>query len=220
MVSHEFRTPLALIDGHAQRLIAMQDRLTVLELAQRAGKVRDAVRRMTELIDSLIGSARMIDAQLELSYRPESMDLLPLVREACQVQRELTPDVVIVEAFEGAPLQVQGDASLLSQLMDNLLSNAAKYSRANALIRVTIAREESMIAIAVEDNGIGIPLQDQSRVFQRYYRGSNTADIVGSGVGLHIVQTIAELHNGTIELASIEGKGSRIVVRLAVSQSG
>jgi two-component system, OmpR family, sensor kinase len=214
MVSHEFRTPLALIDGHAQRLIAMQDRLTVLELAQRAGKVRGAVRRMTELIDSLIGSARMIDAQLELSYRPESMDLLPLVREACQVQRELTPDVAIVEAFEGASVQVQGDASLLSQLMDNLLSNAAKYSRASALIRVTIAREESTIAIAVEDNGIGIPVQEQSRVFQRYYRGSNTSDIVGSGVGLHIVQTIAELHNGTIELDSIEGKGSRFAVRL------
>lgn len=212
MVSHEFRTPLALIDGHAQRLIAMQDRLTVLELAQRAGKVREAVHRMTELIDSLIGSARLIDA--ELSYRPESMDLLPLVREACQVQRELTPEVTIVEEFEGAPVQVQGDASLLSQLMDNLLSNAAKYTRADALIRVTIAREESTIAIAVEDNGIGIPGQDQSRVFQRYYRGSNTSDIVGSGVGLHIVQTIAELHSGTIELDSVEGKGSRFAVRL------
>jgi two-component system, OmpR family, sensor kinase len=214
MVSHEFRTPLALIDGHAQRLISMQDRLTVLELAQRAGKVRDAVHRMTELIDSLIGSARLIDTRLDLSYRPESLDLLPIVREACQVQRELTPNVAIVETLEGAPVQVHGDASLLSQLLDNLLSNAAKYSRAGGLIRVTVAREQSAVAITVEDNGIGIPPQDTLRVFQRYYRGSNTSGIVGSGVGLHIVQTIAKLHHGTVDLHSVEGEGTRFTVQL------
>jgi two-component system, OmpR family, sensor kinase len=68
--------------------------------------------------------------------------------------------------------------------------------------------------IAVEDNGIGIPAKDKSRVFQRYYRGSNTSEIVGSGVGLHVVKTIAELHKGTIELHSVEGEGSRFVVRI------
>jgi two-component system OmpR family sensor kinase len=218
MVSHEFRTPLALIDGHAQRLISMQDRLTVLELAQRAGKVRDAVHRMTELIDSLIGSARLIDTRLDLSYRPELLDLLPIVREACQVQRELTPNVAIVETPESAPVQVHGDASLLSQLLDNLLSNAAKYSRAGGLIRVTIAREQSTVAVAVEDNGIGIPAQDRSRVFQRYYRGSNTSGIVGSGVGLHVVQAIAKLHHGTVDLHSVEGEGTRFTVRLPCFQ--
>jgi two-component system, OmpR family, sensor kinase len=218
MVSHEFRTPLALIDGHAQRLISMRDRLTVLELAQRAGKVRDAVHRMTELIDSLIGSVRLIDTRLDLAYRPELLDLLPIVREACQVQRELTPKVAVVDALDRAPVPVQGDASLLSQLMDNLLSNAAKYSRHGGLIKVTIDREQSAVAVAVEDNGIGIPLQDRSRVFQRYYRGSNTSGIVGSGVGLHIVQTIAKLHHGTVELQSVEGEGTRVTLRLPCHQ--
>lgn len=214
MVSHEFRTPLALIDGHAQRLISMRDRLTVLELAQRAGKVRDAVHRMTELIDSLIGSARLIDTRLDLSYRPESLELMPIVREACQVQRELTPNVAIVESHDGASVHVNGDASLLSQVLDNLLSNAAKYSRAGGLIRVTIVPEQSAVAIVVEDNGIGVPVQDRARVFQRYYRGSNTSGIVGSGVGLHIVQAIAKLHHGTVDLHSVEGEGTRFTIRL------
>jgi signal transduction histidine kinase len=214
MVSHEFRTPLALIDGHAQRLIAMRDRLTVPELAQRAGKVRDGVHRLTKLIDSLIGSARVIDTRLDLLYQPEPLDLVPVVSEACQVQRELTPDVAVFMDFEGASFPVYGDLSLLSQLMDNLLSNAAKYSRAGGCIRVTVARHESAVTLAVEDNGIGIPAQDTSRVFQRYYRGSNTSGIVGSGVGLHVVQAIAKLHLGDIELHSVEGQGTRFSVRL------
>lgn len=214
MASHEFRTPLAIIDGHAQRLISMRERLTAVELAERARKVRNTVRRMTQLIDNLIGSARLIDGGIDPNYHPMQVDLVEVMREVCRMQRELTPEAQILELAAAQPLLVFGDASLLSQVFGNLLSNAVKYSPDGGLIRVTAVQEDAQIIVVVEDHGIGIPERDRQRVFERYYRGSNTSGIVGSGVGLYLVSTIASLHKGSVQLDSREGEGSRFTLRL------
>jgi two-component system, OmpR family, sensor kinase len=214
MASHEFRTPLAIIDGHAQRFISMRDRLTADELTQRARKVRSTVGRMTQMINNLIGSARLIDGRIELNYHPTRVDLAALVREICDLQQELTPEAVILERMAPQPLPVYGDASLLSQVFGNLLSNAVKYSPDAGLIEVSAASEGAEVAVVVEDHGIGIPDGEREQVFERYYRGSNTTGIVGSGVGLYLVKTIIELHKGSIALHSREGAGSRFTVQL------
>ncbi len=214
MASHEFRTPLAIIDGHAQRMISMRDRLTGEELAQRARKVRNTVRRMTQLIDNLIGSARLIDGPIDLNYHPRRVDLAPLLREVRHLQQELTPDAQIVEDMPALPLCVYGDASLLNQVFGNLLSNAVKYSPEGGAVRVSVAEDGAQVVVTIEDRGIGIPEPDRQRVFERYYRGSNTSGIVGTGVGLYLVKTIVDLHHGVIALDSREGEGSRFTVRL------
>src|ERR1022692_4860270 len=220
MASHEFRTPLAIIDGHTQRLISMRDRLTTEELAERARKIRSMVRRMTQLIDNLIGSARLVDARIDLYFHPAPVDLTSLVREICQLQRELTPDARIREQLQAQPLLVRGDASLLSQLFSNLVSNAVKYSPGGGLIRVIAAREGTQIAVVVEDHGIGIPEADRERGFECYYRGSNTSGIGGSGVGLSLVRTIVDLHKSTIVLDTREGEGSRFTIRFPINNAG
>ena len=213
MASHEFRTPLAIIDGNTQRLISMRDRMTLDELAERARKIRSMVRRMTQLIDNLIGSARLVDARMDLYYHPMPVELSSLVREICQMQRELTPDAQIREQIQAPPLVVRGDANLLSQLFSNLLSNAVKYSPNGGLIQITAAQKGTQIAVVIEDQGIGIPEADRERVFERYYRGSNTSGIAGTGVGLSLVRTIVDLHKGTIAVESREGEGSRFTIR-------
>jgi two-component system OmpR family sensor kinase len=215
MASHEFRTPLAIIDGHTQRLISMRDRLTAEERAQRAFKIRSMVRRMTQLIDNLIGSARLIDGPIELYYHPGQVDLGSLLRDGCRLQCELTPDAQILEPAETTPrLIVYGDSCLLSQLFSNLLSNAVKYSPEGGLIEATAAQEDAQIMVSIRDHGIGIPEADRGRVFERYYRGSNTSGIGGSGVGLSLVRSIVDLHKGAISLESTEGAGSRFTLRL------
>jgi two-component system OmpR family sensor kinase len=220
MASHEFRTPLAIIDGHAQRLISMRERLTADELAERARKVRSTVARMTQLIDNLIGSARLIDGGIDLYFHPAQVDLAALVRDVSHLQRELTPNAQILERIEPEPLLVRGDASLLCQVFGNLLSNAVKYSPEGGLIQVITAREGAHTVVVIEDCGIGIPDKDRHRVFERYYRGSNTSGIVGSGVGLYLVKAIVELHEGSVVLESCEGEGSRFTVRLPMSEAG
>jgi two-component system OmpR family sensor kinase len=214
MASHEFRTPLAVIDGHTQRLISRCDRVTTEELAHRARKVKNMVRRMTQLIDNLIGSARLIDGPIELYNHPSEVDLGWLLQDSCQLQRELTPDAQILEPVGAAQqLIVYGDASLLSQLLCNLLSNAVKYSPERALIEAAATQEDTEVVVSIKDYGIGIPERDRERVFERYYRGSNTSGIGGSGVGLSLVKSIVDLHKGTISLESTEGRGSRFTLR-------
>ncbi|MGO9424896.1 MAG: ATP-binding protein [Steroidobacteraceae bacterium] len=213
MASHEFRTPLAIIDGNTQRLISMRDRMTLDELAERTRKIRSMVRRMTQLIDNLIGSARLVDARMDLYYHPTPVELTSLVRETCQLQRELTPDAQIREQIQAPPLVARGDANLLSQLFSNLLSNAVKYSPDGGLIQITAAQDGTQIAVVIEDQGIGIPEADRERVFERYYRGSNTSGICGTGVGLSLVRMIVDLHKGTVSVESREGEGSRFTIR-------
>jgi two-component system OmpR family sensor kinase len=214
MASHEFRTPLSIIDGHAQRLISMRERFGAAEVAERARKVRNAVGRMIELMDNLIGSSRLIDAQVELYYHAAVSDLGPVLHDACQLQRELSPGLQILETVGSSPLWVFGDVNLLSQVFGNLLSNAVKYSPQGGLIKLCARLEPEQVVITVEDHGLGISAQDKLRIFERYYRGSNTAGIGGTGVGLHLVKLMVDLHQGAIEVDSIEGKGSRFTVRL------
>jgi two-component system OmpR family sensor kinase len=214
MASHEFRTPLSIIDGHAQRLISMKERCAAAEIAERACKVRNAVGRMVELMDNLIGSGRLIDGQVELYYHAAHSDLAPVLRQVCQVQRELSPSLQLLEAVGPGPLWVFGDVNLLAQVFGNLLSNAIKYSPQGGLIKLSACLEAGQVVIAVEDQGLGIAAGDRSRIFERYYRGSNTAGIGGTGVGLNLAKLMVDLHHGTIHVDSIEGKGSRFTVVL------
>ena len=214
MASHEFRTPLTIIDGHARRLMKGKNSLSSGEIDERSGKIRAAVLRLTHLIDNLLNSARLADGGAELYFQAEKMDLAAVLREVCQLHREMVPNAQITERFDAASMPVVGDAKLLFQAFSNLVANAVKYSPAGGLIEVEARIAGNDAVVAVTDRGIGIPASDLSLLFERYYRGSNVSGIVGTGVGLYLVKTAVQLHGGVIEVASKEGHGCRFIVRL------
>ena len=216
MASHEFRTPLTIIDGHARRLIRLGDRISTEETATRAGKIRAAVLRMTHLIDNLLTSTRLLESGAGLYFHPEDIDVRELLHDVCQLHREISPASRIVEEFGSQSLAIVGDPKLLSQVFDNLLSNAVKFSP-GGIVRVGASIERGQIAIVVADTGIGIPPHDLPRLFERYYRGSNVSGIVGTGVGLNLVKMVVDLHGGDIAVDSTEGRGARFTVRLPVA---
>jgi two-component system, OmpR family, sensor kinase len=216
MASHEFRTPLTIIDGHAQRLNKLRDRIGVDEIITRAGKIRAAVLRMTHLIDNLLTSTRLVESGAGLYFHPQEVDLRELVHDVCQLHRECSPGSTIVAELGDRGLRMVGDPKLLSQVFDNLLSNAIKYSPGGGVARITARAEEGWLVVAVEDHGIGIPPADVGRLFERYFRGSNVSGIVGTGVGLNLVKMVVDLHGGDITVESQEGQGSRFTVRLPI----
>ena len=216
MASHEFRTPLTIIDGHARRLIKTKDTLPPAEIGERAGKIRAAVLRLTHLIDNLLNSARLFDGGVALYFHPAEMDMAALLREVCQLHREMVPGAEITERLSSAAMPMIGDAKLLYQLFSNLLSNAVKYSPGGGAIEVEAEMRVDEIVVAVADRGIGIPANDLERLFERYHRGSNVSGIVGTGVGLYLVKMVADLHRGRVEVTSAEGAGSRFTVHLPV----
>ena len=211
MASHEFRTPLTVIDGHAQRLIDRLGKAETDEIGERAGKIRQAVTRMAGVIGTLIDSARLIDAPAGDFSR---FDFAKAMREVCQLYRDMAPHARIVETIPERELPMKGDPKLIFQLFSNLLSNAAKYSPADGEIRVEVERQGGVLMASVADQGMGIPAADRERLFDRYYRGSNVAGTVGTGIGLHLVRIVLDLHGGDIAVESQEGRGSRFIVTL------
>ena len=136
MASHEFRTPMTIIDGHARRIVKMKDTMPSAETAERAGKIRSAVLRMTHLIDNLLNSSRLIDGGASHYFHPSEIDVAPLLQEVCQLHREMVPTAQIAERIANAPLRTVGDPKLLFQVFSNLLANAIKYSPGGGAIDV------------------------------------------------------------------------------------
>jgi two-component system OmpR family sensor kinase len=215
MASHEFRTPLTNIDGHARRLIKMKNRLQPDDIDERAARIRGSVLRLTHLIDNLLNSSRLIEGG-PLPLDLTDIDVAVLLREVCQLHREIAQGAPIVERFAATPLQMRGDPKLLFQLFSNLLSNAIKYSPGDKPIEVDASIASDEIVVSFADQGIGVPVGDVDRLFDRYHRGSNVSGIVGTGVGLYLVKMVAELHGGRVHVESKEGKGSRFTVWLPV----
>jgi two-component system, OmpR family, sensor kinase len=214
MASHEFRTPMTVIDGHARRLMKLKDGIGPAEIGERAGKIRSAVLRMTHLIDNLLNSSRLIDGGGGPYFHPAAIDMAALLAEVCQLHREMVPGAHIAERITAAPMPTTGDPKLLFQVFSNLLSNAIKYSPDGGEIAIDAAMAGDDIVVTVADHGIGIPAADRDRLFERYHRGGNVSGIVGTGVGLYLVKMVVDLHGGAVAVDSKEGEGSRFTIRL------
>src|SRR6516164_8008811 len=217
MASHEFRTPLSIIDGHAQRLIKLKNRMGTDEINERARKVRGAVLRITHLIENLLNTSRLFDGGAGLYFRPEKIDVATLLHEVSQLHREIAPGSQIVERFGPVPLQMMGDPKLLFQVFSNLVSNAIKYSPSGGPVEINAGIETEQVVVVIEDHGIGIPAKDLDQLFERYHRGSNVSGIVGTGVGLYLVKMVVDLHGGIVAVTSKEGEGTRFTVRLPIN---
>jgi len=216
MASHEFRTPLASIDGHAQRLLSKTAQFSVDDVQDRARMIRLGVRRITSVIDHLIDHARLADDGPQSVYDPGVVDLVEILREVCSLHRELVPNAFIHEQFDRTPLLIVGDRKLLMHLFSNLVGNAIKYSRERILVSVEVERGAREVAVIVGDQGIGIVESEIAHVFERYFRGRNAGAMVGTGIGLFLVKAVIDLHHGTISVSSREGEGTRITVCLPI----
>ncbi len=218
MTSHEFRTPLTIIDGHAQRLIKMSGRLDAADIAERGMCVRNAVQRITNIMESLLGASHLLDGRAV--FHPAAVNPAALLRDACQAHRDATRGVSIIEDFSSLPATVFGDPKLLFHAFSNLISNAVKYSHAGSPIEVVARQQSDRLEVQVRDSGIGIPARDRDHLFERYFRGSNATSIAGTGVGLHLVAMVVALHHGEVDVESLEGVGSRFIIRIPIVAEG
>lgn len=222
MVTHEFRTPLAIIDGSAQRIFRRaNENLTDLQSSS-LGKIRKAVLRLTQLMESVLSAARLEDGRINLDPGPCS--LTDLIQEIAAGYGDLNADRKFNLDLDGLPDEIVADQKLLRQVFSNLLSNAVKYSPEASPIWIDGWKDDrNMAVVAVRDEGVGIPEAEQAKLFQRFFRASTSVGVAGTGIGLHLVAHLIQLHQGSIELESAEGKGSTFRVSLptiAVSHSG
>ena len=206
-VSHDLRNPLATIQGYADLLIEALDGVT----QGFAKRIRFTAEEMAGLISDLLDLGKL-EAGLELAREPCQLDeLIPKAVEAALFQAESKGLTLGVELGPQAP-PVLGDAVRLRQVLDNLISNAIKYTSQGGEVTVHLRHDADQVIVQVEDSGIGIPRDALPQLFGKFYRvpGPHTAEVPGTGLGLAIVKSIVELHGGHVWVESEVGEGSNV----------
>ena len=214
MASHEFRTPLAIIDSSAQYVSRRIKKLSHEAIAENLETVRGAVRRMTNLMESTLSAARM-DAG-KLSMKSADCELRKLVEEVCHQQQRLTARHRFRVELGELPDVIQGDHGALELVFANLLSNAVKYAPDAPDITISGWQDGAFACVSVKDQGIGIDADDLEQLFSRFFRAKSATGIAGTGIGLNLVKRLVESHGGEIKAESAIGDGSTFTVRLPI----
>jgi PAS domain S-box-containing protein len=213
MVSHEFRNPLATIASSADILQTYYDRLTVERRHEHFDKVKRNVKRLTGLLDDILALTKAESIKPE--FQPEPIDLRRLCREIIDDASQNARDNYVISAqLPDQPVHYTADEKLMRHAISNLVSNAVKYSPAGSEINVSLYMTETDWRIKVSDQGMGIPEKDMKRLFSPFHRASNVGGVPGTGLGLAITRQAVELHDGQIEVTSMEGNGTTFMIHL------
>jgi signal transduction histidine kinase/HAMP domain-containing protein len=215
LVSHELRTPLTAILGYVELLLGDDATPFPPEHAPHLEVIERNARRLVRLVGDLLFAAQVEGAPLLLE--PGEVDLVALVRDAVALASGRAQEAGIALATELEPVErCVGDRDRLAQVLDNLLSNALKFTPPGGGVVVRLAREGSYACIEVVDTGVGIPEEDQPHLFDRFYRARNATgrSVAGLGLGLMIVRTIVEGHGGSVSVRSEPGAGASFTVLL------
>jgi signal transduction histidine kinase len=215
-ISHDLRTPLALLRGYLETLIMKDSTLTVADRLIYLGVASRQSMRMNHLVDELFELAKL--EEIGVRIEPERFQLSELVQDVVQ-KFELTAkekNITLRGQFmPEAPLAL-GDIPLIERMLDNLLENSIRYTPAGGRIDVKVTGGEKALYLEISDTGQGIPAQHLPHIFERFYRGDKARHAAsgGAGLGLAIARRIVELHNGHISVVSQEGCGTTFRVEL------
>lgn len=212
MVSHEFRTPMTTILLCADKLKGDNPQLTQERQNQYFELMQGSIYDMLQLLDEVLILARTEAGGLK--YQPASLNLEEFCRELIETLQLSASNHKLIFTCKSEFTQVVMDAILLRHIFTNLLSNAIKYSPEDSNIQFYLSCQHNTATFQIQDQGIGIPLKDQQRLFETFHRASNVGQIQGTGLGLSIVKRCVDLHQGEIQIESEMGAGCKVTVTL------
>ena len=211
IVSHELRTPLASVLGFTSLLLKRE--FDTPTRRHYLGIVDAQARRLAALLEDFLDMQRMEHEGLDLDT--EKVDLASLLDEQAQLYRAQSPKHRVEVTLDKRPLPVRGDRNRLAQVVGNLLSNAIKYSPEGGVVGLAAERHGQGVRVTVRDEGLGIPSDQQDRIFTKFFRGdAGATGITGTGLGLAVSREIVEAHGGSIGFDSDAGSGSTFWLEL------
>jgi signal transduction histidine kinase len=219
-VSHELRTPLTSISGFLEMMQEEEQ-----GLGESGRRYLDVIRRSTNRLHGLVEDLLLV-AQIEakrVELQLAVVDVAELAGGAAEAARPAADEKgVRLDVVVDHPPIVRADRDRLTQVLDNLVSNAVKFTNPGGHVRVEAAGQDGGARVVVSDDGIGIPTSEQGQVFSRFFRASTATQqaIPGTGLGLAISRALVEQHGGTISMTSEVGKGTRVTVFLPATPSG
>jgi PAS domain S-box-containing protein len=220
VASHELRTPLTTIRGYTQLLLQLIYEIDPEERTTYLQSMLGEIDRMMGLITELLDVSRIQRNRLQVS--PRVLDWVEFVRTLVASASLQHPERALEFSSSVESIQVKADPQRMRQVIDNLMSNALKYSPELSPVRVRVETDGTMVSTLVSDEGIGIPADELPRLFERFHRARNVSSHYygGLGLGLYISRAIIEAHGGTISVDTSEGKGSTFRVDLPLGDAG
>ncbi len=217
-VSHELRTPLSLVHGYAELMRSG----ALGPLTPEQEDALEVIQRRTDFLTEMVTDFTLLIEIRARGLRAELLDVPPLLHEAvASVQSAIEAAQLKLETHIPPRLpKIRGEGIYLRRVLDNLFSNAIKFTPAGGRVGLRAWREDKHVCIAVSDTGIGIPEAERERIFQRFYQvdGGTTRQRGGTGLGLSVVKEIIEAHGGSVRLESSEGRGSVFTLRLPIAE--
>lgn len=214
-VSHEMKTPLQVISGYAE---LMANGLVPPEDVPRfAQLIYEEAQAMRALIDDVLVLSRL-DEVAPAAEEATAVDIAVVAHHVVQRLAKLAADAGVTVALRTDPVVIQGNETLLEQMIYNLVENAIRYNREEGRVLVEVYEEDAAV-IRVNDTGAGIPADKLEKIFERFYRleKSRSKELGGTGLGLAIVKHAALYHGGDVTVESEEDAGTRFTVRLPLS---
>jgi signal transduction histidine kinase len=218
--SHELRTPLTSIHGQLEVLL-MKERSSS-EYTNAIASVLEDIKNLTDLSNRLLLLAQTASDKYPANRKPVRIDeILCQVKEEIQkFRKEYNIEIIISPSMSHSEqMVVPGDESLIRTAFSNIIENACKYSD-DHFASVEIESEGDFMAVTISDNGIGIPDEDMDSIFEPFHRGSNVKQVSGHGIGIPLVYRIIKNHNGTINISSRSGYGTKVVLRFPLHSNG
>ncbi len=207
-VSHELKTPLTSISGYAE--IMMNGLVQPEDMGRFSGKIYQETQRLITLVGDIIRLSQLDEGKVQMEKRP--VDLHMIASDVVRRLQDVANKNQITLMLTGKPTVVNGNPQILDEMIYNLCDNAIKYNKPFGEVEVNVATIKDHPVLTVEDDGIGIPVDDQERIFERFYRvdKSHSRQIGGTGLGLSIVKHGAIYHKAKVELKSALGEGTTV----------
>lgn len=218
MAAHDLRNPMAVILSASETLEHYYDRMDTERKLAKYGQIRANIKIMTDILDDVLLMGQVESGKL--AYHPAPMDVIAFCQNLIsEIVQGAKTNIRVEFSSEGIDPFASMDAKLLRHILGNLLSNAIKYSVADKPVYFRAIGSPGHIAFTIQDQGIGIPQAEQVHLFETFHRAQNAKHIPGTGLGLAIVKQSVELHGGTINYESEEGKGTTFTVCLPIISS-
>lgn len=212
MASHEFRTPLTTINSSAGLIQKYYEKGIYEKSLRHVSKIRQSVAHLTTILNDFLSLEKLESGRASVQKNP--IDLVEIIKDTVEETEGLRKQGQKVYFDMPERYELQTDQQLLKNIMINLVSNAFKYTKEEGTIKILLYDNAHEVKIAVKDNGVGIPSEDQPKMFERFFRAGNVLNIEGTGLGLTIVLKYLELLGGTINFESQHGVGTTFTITL------
>ena len=218
LVSHEFKTPLQIIDSTREVLVRkLRSHNLIDESIQKSfDRIKSGIARMSSLINSTLNLAKMESGESKIKIERTNFNLQEFLADIIEKNMPLAANknIKLLVRIDDLPHSFNGDPKLLEHSFNNVISNAIKYSRSDGMVRILAKSNDKKVGLRVIDDGIGIPKDDLENIGKKFFRAKNTLSVAGTGIGLYLSKHFIELHGGDVLIESEVNVGTSITIIL------